>query len=116
MVRAPRVKIARVMSDNGSCYRSTDFRRAVEELHQARHIFNRPYTPRSIGKAERFIRTAKELWAYARSYGYSNERQAQIRPLLNLYDYVRPHWEIGRKKPQQRTVELRVTNLLECNS
>ena len=109
------VKIERVMTDNGGCYRSKVFHRTMTEL-RARHIFTRPCTPRTNGKAERFIRTAKELWAYTRPYGHSNERRAQLRPFLNFYNCVRPHWGIGRKTPQQRLVELRVDNVLVSNS
>jgi transposase InsO family protein len=109
------VGMERVMTDNGSCYRSKVFRRTVRELG-ARQIYTRPYTPRTNGKVERFIRTALELWAYARPYGHSNERNAQLRPFLNFYNCARPHWGIGRKTPQQRLVELRVDNVLTSNS
>ena len=109
------VRMERVMTDNGGCYRSKVFGRAMAEL-RARHLLTRPYTPRTNGKAERFIRTAKEGWAYARPYGHSNERNAQLRPFLNFYNCVRPHWGIGRKTPQLRLVELRVTNVLGSNS
>lgn len=86
------------------------------EEFQARHTRTRPCTPCTNGKAERFIRTAKKLWTYARPYAHSNERRAQLRPFLNFYSCVRPHWGIGRKTPQQRLVELRVTNVLGSNS
>ena len=109
------VEIERVMTDNGSGYVSKAFARAIEEIG-ARHLRTRPYTPRTNGKAERFIRTAKELWAYARPYGHSNERRARLRPFLNFYNCVRPHWGIGRKTPQQRLVELRATNVLGSNT
>lgn len=53
---------------------------------------------------------------FTRPYGHSNERRAQLRPFLNHYNCVRPHWGIGRKTPQQRRVDLRVTNVLGSNS
>ena len=106
------VATERVMTDNGSCYRSKVFAAVVEE-HGARHLRTRPYTPRTNGKAERFIRTAKEGWAYARPYGHSNDRTAQLRAFLNYYNCGRPHGGIDGKTPLQRLVELRVTNVLE---
>lgn len=113
--RAQGMPIERVMTDNGGCYCSKAFRRAVEALG-ARHIYTRPYTPRTNGKAERFIRTAKEGWAYARPYSTSQERASQLRAFLNFYNCARPHWGIGRKTPQRRLVELRANNLLGSNS
>lgn len=109
------VRIERVMTDNGSCYRSKVFRRALRKL-RARHIRTRPYTPRTNGKAERFIRTAKELWAYARPYHHSRERTAALRLFLNFYNCSRPHGGIGGLTPQLRLAELRVNNVLAKHS
>src|SRR6476660_1014071 len=61
------VRVERVMTDNGSCYRSKSFRAACESL-DLRQIVTRPYTPKTNGKAERFIQTALREWAYARAY------------------------------------------------
>ena len=61
------VKVARVMTDNGSCYRSNAFRKACRDLG-LKHIRTRPYTPKTNGKAERFIQTALREWAYAQAY------------------------------------------------
>lgn len=67
------VTVSRVMTDNGGCYRSHLFRTAVEYL-QARHVRTRPYTPRTNGKAERFIQTSIKEWAYSQAYESSAER------------------------------------------
>ena len=67
------VRAERVMTDNGACYRSKRFA-AVVRRAGARHIFTRPYTPRTNGKAERFIQSSMREWAYARTYPSSEER------------------------------------------
>lgn len=108
------VKIERVMTDNGGCYVSKAFRKAVREIG-ARHLRTRPYTPRTNGKAERFIRTALELWAYARPYHTSRERTASLIRFLNFYNCVRPHWGIGRKTPRLRLAELLSVNNVLVN-
>ena len=61
------VRVRAVMTDNGSCYRARRFRQACQRLG-IRHLFTRPYTPRTNGKAERFIKTALHEWAYARGF------------------------------------------------
>ncbi|WP_163571406.1 integrase core domain-containing protein, partial [Klebsiella pneumoniae] len=61
------VTVARVMTDNGSCYRSFAFRDVCQALG-LRHVRTRPYTPKTNGKAERFIQTALREWAYAQAY------------------------------------------------
>jgi transposase InsO family protein len=108
------VKIERVMTDNGSGYRSKLFRRVVEACG-ARHVFTRPYTPRTNGKAERFIQTCKRDWAYARPYRNSEARTAALAAFLCFYNCHRPHWGIGRKTPQLRFREL-VNNVPGCNN
>ena len=78
------IKVERVMTDNGSCYRSKAFRAACKRLG-LRQIFTRPYTPRTNGKAERFIQTALREWAYARAYQNSDQRRAgRLAPSLQL--------------------------------
>lgn len=105
------VTIERVMTDNGSGYISKVFSIAVRELG-ARHIRTRPYTPRTNGKAERFIRTSLEQWAYGRSYRTSTERAAALPAFLTWYNQVRRHSAIGNKTPQLRLEELlRVHNV-----
>ena len=71
------VKVERVMTDNGSCYKSFAFRRACKRL-KLKHIRTRPYTPKTNGKAERFIQTSLREWAYARAYPNSRERTAEL--------------------------------------
>lgn len=108
------VGIERVMTDNGSGYRSHAFRTLLRALG-ARHIRTRPYTPRTNGKAERFIQTCKREWAYARPYAHSAHRTAALIPFLCFYNCHRPHWGIGRKTPQFRLTQL-VNNVPGCDT
>ena len=109
------VKISQLMTDKGGCYRSKRFRRTLRELGIG-HIFTRPYTPRTNGKVERFIRTSLAEWAYGRSYPHSRVRTRVLRIWLDYYNLRRRHTAIGRLTPMQRLVELRVTNVLGINS
>ena len=84
------VAVERVMTDNGSAYRSHAFRRACAAAG-LRHLRTRPYTPRTNGKAERFIQTALREWAYARPYASSSQRTQAIAPWLHHYNHHRPH-------------------------
>lgn len=106
------VRVERVMTDNGSGYVSKVFKALVRSLG-ARHIRTRPYTPRTNGKAERFIQTCKREWAYARPYAHSRDRTAALDVFLCYYNCHRPHWGIGRKTPQLRLTEL-VNNVPGC--
>jgi len=99
------VAVERVMSDNGSCYRSAEHAKACRELG-LRHLFTRPYRPRTNGKAERFIQTLQNEWAYGRLYGSSAERRQQLEPWLNHYNFHRPHGSLGHKPPGQRLTDL----------
>jgi transposase InsO family protein len=99
------VEFERVMSDNGCGYVSNAFRRAIQQLG-AKHVRTRPYTPKTNGKAERFIQTCKREWAYAQPYSHSRRRTAALRRFLNFYNCHRPHWGIGRQTPQLRLTEL----------
>ena len=94
-------KVERVMTDNGSAYRSKLFASALQQA-QARHIRTRPYTPRTNGKAERFIQTSLREWAYARPYASSAERSQAIRQWADTYNLTRPHAGIGGISPLQR--------------
>jgi transposase InsO family protein len=100
------VSVERVMTDNGSAYRSGLFRKAVADAG-ARHVSTRPYTPRTNGKAERFIQTTLREWAYARPYASSAARTQAIRPWTDSYNLSRPHAGIKGLTPWQR-----VNNLL----
>jgi transposase InsO family protein len=95
------VKVQRVMTDNGSAYRSKLFTDALDQAG-ARHIRTRPYTPRTNGKAERFIQTSLREWAYAKPYRSSDERREAIRPWIHSYNLTRPHSAIGRIPPFKR--------------
>lgn len=108
------VSFERVMTDNGSGYRSNVFRRVIERL-RTRHVRTRPYTPRTNGKAERFIQTCKRDWAYVRPYQHSELRTRALALFLCFYNCYRPHWGIGRKTPQLRLSEL-VNNVPGCNN
>jgi transposase InsO family protein len=94
-------KVERVMTDNGSAYRSKLFASALQQA-QARHIRTRPYTPRTNGKAERFIQTSLREWAYAKPYASSAERSQAISQWADRYNLVRPHAGIGGISPFQR--------------
>jgi transposase InsO family protein len=82
------VRIRRVLTDNGSCYRSIEFRAACDRLGIA-HWRTKPYTPRTNGKAERFIKTLQERWAYARLYRSTAERAAALPLFLVEYSQRR---------------------------
>src|ERR1700748_587708 len=84
------VRVERMMSDNGSCYRSKRFRAACESL-DLRQIFTRPYTPKTNGKAERFIQTALREWAYAKADLTSDHRAERLPLWLHQYNWHRPH-------------------------
>jgi transposase InsO family protein len=104
------VSVERVMTDNGSAYRSKLFASALRDAG-ARHVRTRPYTPRTNGKAERFIQTTLRAWAYARPYASSDERANAIKPSTDDYNLNRPHSGIKGSTPWQR-----VNNLLGNDS
>jgi transposase InsO family protein len=95
------VSVERVMTDNGSAYRSKLFAEALQAAG-ARHVRTRPYTPRTNGKAERFIQSSLREWAYARPYSSSAERTQAIGPWTDAYNLARPHAGIGGLTPWQR--------------
>jgi transposase InsO family protein len=95
------ITVERVMTDNGSCYKSFAFRRACMRLG-LRHIRTKPYTPRTNGKAERFIQTSLREWAYAQAYQNSVERKAELPTWLHRYNWHRPHTGIGDMTPISR--------------
>ena len=107
------VKIQRVMTDNGSCYKSFAFRKACRRL-RLKHIRTKPYTPKTNGKAERFIQTALREWAYAHPYQHSRERTAQLDTWLHRYNWHRPHASIGAVSPISK-LGLRRNNLLRLH-
>jgi len=108
------VKVERVMTDNGSCYKSSAFRRACRLLG-LRHIRTKPYTPKTNGKAERFIQSSLREWAYAQAYPNSRERKAELPIWLHRYNWHRPHAGIDDKTPISR-LGLTENNVLRFHS
>jgi transposase InsO family protein len=96
-----RIKVTRVMTDNGACYKSFAFRDACREFG-LRHIRTKPYTPKTNGKAERFIQTALREWAYAQAYTHSDGRTAALSVWLHRYNWHRPHGSLKAKTPISR--------------
>jgi transposase InsO family protein len=95
------IRIERVMTDNGSCYKSGAFAVACRKLG-LRHIRTKPYTPRTNGKAERFIKTALAEWAYATAYDTSDQRGLDLPKWTHDYNWHRPHGGIGSATPISR--------------
>jgi transposase InsO family protein len=98
------VTVERVMTDNGSAYRSTIHAFACRALG-VRHLRTRPYRPRTNGKAERFIRTLLAGWAYGAIYATSAERAAALDGWLWTYNHRRPHGALSHKPPIARLNE-----------
>ena len=97
------ITVGSVMTDNGSCYRSHEFTRA---LAGTRHIFTRPYRPQTNGKVERFNRTLTTEWAYAKPYDSDEARAADYDTWLHHYNHHRPHTGIGGHTPSDRVHNL----------
>jgi transposase InsO family protein len=110
--RSHGIKVQRVMTDNGGGFRSHNYARALRRLRIA-HTFTRPFTPRTNGKAERFVQTSLREWAYAKPYRSSDERQADLLPFLHHYNYHRSHFGIKGQTPISR---LSVNNLSRHNN
>jgi len=108
------VTVARVMTDNGSCYKSFDFRDACRDLG-LRHVRTRPYTPKTNGKAERFIQTCLREWAYAQAYPNSDRRAEELPIWLHRYNWHRPHGSLKSKPPISR-LALSEDNLLRLHN
>lgn len=95
------ISVQRVMTDNGSAYVSHLFAQLCG-AHSLRHIRTRPYTPRTNGKAERFIQTMLREWAYARPYTSSRKRTAALPRWLRYYNHLRPHGSLNHQAPVSR--------------
>jgi len=108
------VRVERVMTDNGSCYKSFAFAKACGRL-KIKHIRTKPYTPKTNGKAERFIQTALREWAYAKAYETSDQRAADLPTWMHRYNWHRPHGGIHYKPPISR-LGLTGNNLLRLHS
>ncbi|NIK62236.1 IS481 family transposase [Kribbella shirazensis] len=95
------VTVERVLSDNGSCYRSYAWHDACTELGIIPKR-TRPYRPQTNGKIERFHRTLADGWAYARFYEATDQRNAALPRWLHFYNHHRPHSSIGGQPPITR--------------
>jgi transposase InsO family protein len=96
------IRVERILTDNGACYRGTIHALACRQL-SIRHTRTRPYRPQTNGKAERFIRTILTGWAYAAIYRSSHERTAALDGWLWHYNHRRQHSALGRRPPVSRT-------------
>ncbi len=95
------IRVRRIMTDNGPAYLSGAFAARCRQLG-TRHIRTRPYTPRTNGKAERFIQTLLREWAYPRVYRTSAERREWLTRWLHVYNFHRPHKSLGGAPPITR--------------
>lgn len=95
------IRCERLLTDNAKCYGSTAFTALCAEKGISQR-FTRPYTPRTNGKAERFIQTLKRRWAYRRAYRTSAMRAASLRPWVTHYNHRRPHRALGKVPPMAR--------------
>lgn len=107
------ITVERVMTDNGSCYRSKAFNKTCAALG-LRHIFTKPYTPKTNGKAERFIQSSLREWAYARAYENSEQRARELPHWIHHYNWHRPHAGIKGKQPISRS-GLDVNNVMRLH-
>ena len=108
------VEVRCIMTDNAKVFRSRPFIAACRRW-RLRHIFIKPYTPRTNGKAERFIQTALREWAYGRTYRHSRERTAYLPEWLHRYNWHRPHAALSGRPPISR-LGLKGDNLLRLHS
>lgn len=108
------ITVARVMTDNGSAYRSTVHALACRRLG-LRHLRTRPYTPRTNGKAERFIQTLLRGWAYGAIYRSSEQRKSALWGWLDFYNHERPHGSLSHQAPAERLARLE-NNVLGTHS
>jgi transposase InsO family protein len=97
------ITVRKVLTDNGSCYRSFAFRDALGDIEHRR---TRPYRPQTNGKVERFHRTLADEWAYARLYTSDTERCAEYTRWLHTYNYHRGHTALGGQPPASRVPNL----------
>jgi transposase InsO family protein len=106
------VRIKRLLTDNGSAYRSKLFNKTCQALG-IRHLYTRPYTPQTNGKAERFIQTCLREWAYGRTWSNSAQRTAWLPAFLDYYNHRRAHSALAFRPPASR---LGGNNLSTANS
>ena len=108
------ITCSRVMTDNGACYRSLRFAQLCRRL-RLRHIRTRPYTPRTNGKAERFIQSALREWAYARTYDSSDQRAEYLPGWLHRYNWHRPHASL-KYQPPIHSLNIPLNNVVGLHS
>jgi len=108
------ITIRRVLTDNGPCFCSRLFLAVCRQFHITPKR-TRFYTPRTNGKAERFIQTAIREWAYARLYQNSAERASHLPDWIHQYNWHRPHTSLDHQPPISRSA-LDVNNLLTHHS
>jgi transposase InsO family protein len=108
------VTVQRLLTDNGSAFRSRDFALACREL-SITHKFTRPYRPQTNGKAERFIQSALREWAYGFIYQHSDQRTAALHQWCHHYNWHRPHQGIAGLTPMSRLNQSRY-NLLTLHT
>jgi len=96
------IGVRALLTDNGSSYRSKQFRQACQTM-QIRHQRTKPYTPRTNGKAERFIQTALREWAYAKHWTDSQQRDQCLLPWTHYYNHQRPHGSLNYRPPISRS-------------
>lgn len=108
------VQIREVLTDNGGCYLSAQFAQTCAHLG-LKHRRTRPYTPRTNGKAERFIQTALREWAYARAFRNSHQRTIDLYRWLHGYNWHRPHTSLAGQPPTSR-LRLNRNNLMRLHS
>ena len=108
------VRPKRILTDNGSAFRSKDFAKACASL-DLKHSFTRPYRPQTNGKAERFIQSALREWAYGIAYNHSTQRTTMLERWTHHYNWHRPHQGINGLTPMSRLARSR-NNLLTLHS
>lgn len=106
------IKVERVLTDNGTCYRSNVFVEACRGV-SVRHLRTKPYTPRTNGKAERLIQTLLREWAYRYPFRSSTERQQLLGPYLHFYNHHRMHSALADQPPISR---LNLNNVMRRDS
>src|SRR5260370_153449 len=111
---APGVRAARVMPTTASTFRPRRYAKALRRL-KIKHLRTKPYTPKTNGKAERFVQTSLREWAYAQAYPTSDHRAQQLPLWLHRSNWHRPHGGIGSKPPISR-LALTEDNLLRLHS
>jgi transposase InsO family protein len=104
--RRRRGSAPRSLTDNAKCYESNAFTALCAE-QGLRQSFTRPYTPKTNGKAERFIQTLERRWAYRYVFRTSAIRAVSLRPWVTRYNHQRPHRSLGKKPPMARLREAR---------